>query len=100
MPRSGRGDGAREAVAARERAGREQEDLAARFRKLPGWEAGETQPTAKQAEAFARAVHVPVGYLFLSEPPDETVPIPDFRTVRGQAIARPSPNLLDTIYAC
>ena len=71
-----------------------------KFEKLPEWESGETQPTLKQMEAFARAVHVPVGYLFLSQPPEEPVPIPDFRTFAGQAVTRPSPNLLDTIYSC
>ncbi len=85
---------------ARERAGVAREDLAAKFKKLPEWEDGQTQPTLKQAEAFARALHVPVGYLFLSEPPEETMPIPDFRTFAGHAVRRPSPNLLDTIYAC
>ncbi len=83
-----------------ERAGKSEEDLITRFKKLPDWESGATQPTLNQLEAFARAVHVPVGYLFLSEPPDEPVPIPDFRTFAGQAISRPSPNLLDTIYTC
>ena len=85
---------------ARERAGVAQGDLAAKFKKLPEWEDGQTQPTLKQAEAFARALHVPVGYLFLSEPPEEAIPIPDFRTFAGHAVTRPSPNLLDTIYAC
>ena len=85
---------------ARERAGVAQEDLTAKFKKLPEWEDGQAQPTLKQAEAFARAVHAPVGYLFLSEPPEECVPIPDFRTFAGHAVTRPSPNLLDTIYAC
>ena len=85
---------------ARERAGRSEEDLSGRFKKLPAWESGATQPTLKQVEAFARTVHVPIGYLFLSEPPDEPVPIPDFRTFAGQAVSRPSPNLLDTIYTC
>ena len=85
---------------ARERSGMAQDDLAAKFNKLPEWEDGDTQPTLKQVEAFARAVHVPIGYLFLSEPPEEVVPIPDFRTFAGQAITRPSPNLLDTIYTC
>jgi Zn-dependent peptidase ImmA (M78 family)/transcriptional regulator with XRE-family HTH domain len=83
-----------------ERSGIAQDDLAARFKKLPEWESGETQPTLKQVEAFARAVHVPVGYLFLSQPPEEPVPIPDFRTFAGQAVTRPSPNLLETIYTC
>ena len=85
---------------ARERAGHAQEALAPRFKKLPEWETGEIRPTLKQVEAFARAVHVPVGYLFLTEPPEEFVPIPDFRTVAGRAVRQPSPNLLDTIYAC
>ena len=85
---------------ARERAGLEQDALVAKFKKLPEWEAGELQPTLKQAEDFARAVHVPVGYLFLTEPPEESLPIPDFRTFAGQPMLRPSPNLLDTIYAC
>ena len=85
---------------ARERAGLAQEELIGKFRKLPDWENGNILPTLKQVEAFARTVHVPVGYLFLTVPPEETVPIPDFRTFAGQAVMRPSPNLLDTIYIC
>ena len=85
---------------ARQRAGLAQKDLTGKFPKLPDWETGAVQPTLKQVEAFARAVRVPVGYLFLSEPPEEVIPIPDFRTVAGQAVTRPSPDLLDTIYAC
>ena len=49
---------------ARERAGLEQYALIGRFKKLPEWETGEVLPTLKQAENFARAVHVPVGYLY------------------------------------
>lgn len=82
------------------RAGLVQKNLTAKFKKLPEWESGRIQPTLKQAEDFARAVHVPVGYLFLTEPPEESLPIPDFRTFAGQPMLRPSPNLLDTIYAC
>ena len=85
---------------ARERAGVSQEDLAPKFRKLPEWEEGQAKPTLKQAEALARALHVPVGYLFLSKPPEEVIPIADFRTFAGYAFTRPSPNLLDMIYAC
>lgn len=85
---------------AHERAGISQSKLEGRFPKLRAWETGDTQPTLKQVEAFARAVRVPVGYLFLSRPPEESVPIPDSRTIAGQAVARPSPDLLDTIYAC
>ena len=85
---------------AQERAGLTHDDLIGKFSKLPEWESGSVQPTLKQAAAFARAVHVPVGYLFLARPPEEPVPIPDFRTVAGQTVKRPSPNLLDMIHAC
>ena len=84
---------------ARERAGIAQEDLAGKFKKLPEWESSELQPTLKQLEAFARAVHVPFGYLFLREPPDENLPIADFRTISDTARDRASPDLIDTLYA-
>ena len=76
-----------------------QEDLTKRFKRLADWESGQIQPTLKQAEAFARAVHVPFGYLFLSEPPDEPLPIADFRTVADARKARASPDLIDTLYS-
>lgn len=81
-----------------ERAGYETRDLAPRFPHLSEWQRGEKQPTIKQLEAFARATHTPFGFLFLPEPPDEPLPIPDLRTVKDRP-ARPSPDLLDTIYA-
>ena len=85
---------------ARERAGLEVDALSHRFPKITAWENGTVRPTLKQVEDFAKATHTPVGFLFLEEPPVETVPIPDFRTIRNQAIARPSPDLLDMIYVC
>lgn len=87
-------------VWARERAALTVDDLAAKqpLKRLPLWERGKAQPTFKQLEAFAKATHVPIGYLFLPEPPDEPLPIPDFRTVAGAVPRRPSPDLLDTIY--
>lgn len=85
---------------ARERAGLDALALAGRFPKLTEWENGELLPTLRQVEDFARAVHVPVGYLFLPAPPEEPLPIPDFRTLAGRGVARPSPNLLDAIYLC
>ena len=83
---------------ARERSGRPPEDL----RKFPvaAWEAGTTQPTMRQLEDFGRATYTPVGFFFLTEPPHEELPIPDFRTFGDKAVHTPTPNLLDTIYAC
>ncbi len=85
---------------ARERAGLAIADLEHRFPHLPAWETGEAQPTLKQVEAFAKATYTPVGFLFLTEPPVEKVPIPDFRTMQNEYVGHPSPDLLDTIYVC
>jgi Zn-dependent peptidase ImmA (M78 family) len=85
---------------ARERAGIvDIEGLLGRFPKLSEWEAGEARPTLRQLEAFAKAVRVPIGYLFLPAPPEEPLPIPDFRTIEGRGVRRPSPDLLDMLYA-
>ena len=83
-----------------ERAGFNPVELTDRIPQLLSWIAGETKPTLKQAEDFAKTVHVPIGYLFLTTPPAEPIPIPDFRTVGNQHIPKPSPDLLDTIYIC
>lgn len=84
---------------ARERAGLGVDTLSRRFTKLSEWESGDAQPTFKQLEDFAKATRVPFGYLFLPEPPQESLPIPDFRTVRNHAVGVISPDLRDTIYA-
>src|SRR5579872_4789530 len=84
---------------ARERAGLTRAALERRFSRFAAWEAGSASPTFRQLEQFARTVHVPVGYLFLAEPPVERLPIPDFRSGHGER-RPPSPNLLDTVYMC
>ena len=85
---------------ARERAGYSADALTDRFPKLEEWERGKVQPTLKQVEAFAKATRTPVGFLFLTEPPVERVPIPDFRTIANVHVDHPSPDLLDTVYLC
>ena len=85
---------------AAERSGVDADELHRKFPKLPEWEAGDQSPTLKQLEGFARATKTPVGYFFLSEPPDDEVPIPDLRTFSDRGVVRPSPDLLDTIYQC
>jgi Zn-dependent peptidase ImmA (M78 family)/transcriptional regulator with XRE-family HTH domain len=81
-----------------ERARIAEEALEAKFPQLQQWLTGETKPTLKQLEKFAQATRVALGYLFLPKPPIESLPIPDFRTLEDKELARPSPDLLDTIY--
>lgn len=53
------------------------------------WIGGTVKPTLKQLQSFATTTGVPFGYLLLTEPPDWTLPIPDFR--EGFATA-PTPS--------
>jgi Zn-dependent peptidase ImmA (M78 family) len=85
---------------AAQRARLHDDDLTARFNKWPLWLSGEAQPTLKQLEDFARLTHTAFGYFFLPQPPALALPVPDFRTLRDQALAEPSSDLLDTLYLC
>jgi len=79
-----------------ERCGKTEDAMKSKFPKIADWLSGKLYPTLKQLEKFAAATYTPLGYFFLKEPPEDNLPIPDFRTVKGQP-ERPSPNLLDTV---
>ncbi len=83
-----------------ERSRIEPAELTRRIPQLAAWERGERLPTLKQLEKFANSTHTPIGLLFLPEPPAESVPIPDFRTIADQPVAKPSADLLETLYLC
>ena len=74
------------------------QELAAKF-PIHRWRAG-AEPTLRQLEGFGRATRTAIGLLLLDEPPIDTLPIPDFRTVASSGVATPSPDLLDTIALC
>ena len=86
---------------ARERVGLSQEDLAKRIPVSVG-RVKEWEETGKisiaQTGKLAAKTYTPLGYLYLSEPPDESLPIRDFRTRDDNPPKGPSPNLLDTVY--
>lgn len=85
---------------ARERARLSVDALESKFPHLAAWESGEKKPTLKQLETYAKATRTPVGYFFLPEPPEEPLPIPDFRTMGGRPVERPSPDLIEMVLAC
>lgn len=86
---------------ARQRAGLGPEELAERIgtkaERVRDWEST-GRLTFAQAEKLAHVTHTPFGYLFLPSPPAEALPIADFRTVAGQPVGGPSPDLLDAIH--
>ncbi|CAN7495657.1 XRE family transcriptional regulator [Trinickia sp. LjRoot230] len=56
--------------------------------RVESWETGERKPTFRQAKRIAEITHIPFGYFYLPEPPEEALPIADFRTV-GDDPVRP-----------
>lgn len=83
-----------------QRGGLDTPALLAKFPKLQEWKDGISQPTLKQLETLAKKTRVPLGIFFLPEPPQEQLPIKDFRTMAGMSLSKPSPDLLETIYLC
>lgn len=85
---------------ARERAGMPFETISKRFKKYPFWLEGQGGPTFQQLETLASILHLPVGMFFLREPPEEKLPLPDFRRMADGGVQRPSTELIDTIHIC
>ena len=84
---------------ARERAQLSVAALAAKLHvaedKLGAWEKGEKHPTFKQAQNFAARTYIPFGYLFLRQPPEESLALPDLRTLDSRGVNRVSPELIE-----
>jgi Zn-dependent peptidase ImmA (M78 family) len=67
--------------------------------RVTGWEkTGELELT--HLERIAEKTHTPIGYLFLPEPPQEALPVADFRRQEGGHDGTASPDLLETLYLC
>ncbi len=78
------------------RAGYKLHEFTTKVPKVQDWIDGKKKPTVKQLEAFSRKVYLPFGYLFLSEPPKEDLPIPFFRTIQSDD-EKVSINVYDTV---
>lgn len=64
---------------------------------VESWTKGEKYPTVKQLESFTHKVHVPFGYMFLQNPPEESISLPFFRTTRETSTNKVSLNVYHTI---
>jgi len=73
------------------------DSIESKFSQLKKWIDEEEFPTFKQLEKFAKATYTPLGYFFLSQPPEEIFPIPHYRTIRNEANENPSANLIETV---
>ena len=85
---------------ARERAKLQPEELAKkmgvkRHERVLEWERDGVISVA-QVDKLAKCTYTPLGFLYSKEPPDDRLPIADFRTREGTP--PPSPDLLDTVY--
>lgn len=80
-----------------DRNGTKADSLRERFPKLREWLGGDSLPTLRQLEEFAKASGTPLGYFFLTEPPIDQLGIPHFRTATDEALRGPSPELLETV---
>lgn len=65
--------------------------------RLSAWESGEQKPTFKQARNLANKVYIPFGFLYLQKLPEESLILPDLRTVGSNENKDFSIDLKDTI---
>lgn len=86
---------------ARERIEFSPEDLARKMQVKPDrvleWE-DSGQISVAQIDRLAAVTHTPLGFLYMSKPLEEVLPVADFRTFGDSPPRRPSPDLLDTVY--
>jgi Zn-dependent peptidase ImmA (M78 family)/DNA-binding XRE family transcriptional regulator len=88
---------------ARKRLGKSQEEIAKqigrRFRAahIEDWEKERTKPPFDKAKKLATALHIPFGFLFLTEIPTHDVKVPDRRTVGNVSVDTFSPEFLDQL---
>lgn len=69
------------------------------FQILEQWRIGEKAPTFNQVEDISKVLHVPFGYFFLRQPPQEDHSLLQYRTVQNERFETPSRELVDTIHA-
>ncbi|MGN7786854.1 ImmA/IrrE family metallo-endopeptidase [Niabella sp. 22666] len=75
-----------------------QGDILIEFPNAENWITGEKIPTIKQLAAFAKALRIPFGFLFVKNPPELRTGIPLFRTNKKEPVFNYSTELRDTVF--
>jgi Zn-dependent peptidase ImmA (M78 family)/transcriptional regulator with XRE-family HTH domain len=73
-------------------------ELSVKPDRFAAWANGKLKPTLRQAQELAKKLNIPFGYLYLDNPPEETLPLPDLRTIKSRQSIRPSPNFMDVVH--
>lgn len=68
-----------------------------RFSKIDAWVSQTDHPTFRQVQDLANFLKVPLGYMFLENPPKTSIIKSEFRTI-GNKMPEISKDLLDTLY--
>ncbi|MGI6660627.1 MAG: hypothetical protein ACOX34_02885, partial [Bacillota bacterium] len=63
------------------------DEIRSRFKRIDTWISGQEYPTFRQVEQLAKFLSVPLGYMFLEQPPKERFIESEFRTI-GNKIPR------------
>lgn len=73
------------------------EEIEYKFKDIESWISQDKFPTFRQVEKLANFLKVPLGYMFLDEPPKLDIIQSEFRTI-GNKIPEVSKELKDTLY--
>ncbi len=78
------------------RSGKNPDSLFRKYHHFEDWLTGKRKPTWSQLEGFSQDTYTPFGFFYLDSPPDDELPIADFRTMDSAKIT-PSVNLIETV---
>lgn len=67
-------------------------------KNIKKWQKGIAQPTYNQLLAISKKLRIPLGYLFLNDPPNEQLALMNFRTIDSTDFTGPSRDLIDTVH--
>lgn len=67
---------------------------------ITDWEEGTISPTFRQAQSLANKLSIPLGYLFLKEPPRLEPQIADLRTIQSEHRSHFSPDFEEVLNDC